>query len=90
VPVVYYTTSVEALSSAFRHGVDNEDIQHALSNSTVIEEVSEDPIRYLVLGPDRAGNILEIVVLDRPQGPAVIHAMPMTAKYQRLLLKEWP
>jgi hypothetical protein len=51
----------------------------------VIEEVAEDPVRYLVLGPDRAGNLLELVILDRPQGPAVIHAMKMRPKYGRLL-----
>ena len=56
-----------------------------LDNAVVIEEVAEDPIRYLVLGPGRSGNLLELVVLDRPQGPAVIHAMPMTAQYRRLL-----
>src|ERR687892_654754 len=42
--------------------------------------VANDPVRYLVLGPDRAGNLLELVVLDRPQGPAVIHAMKMRTK----------
>ena len=52
-----------------------------------MEEVDQDPTRYLVLGPDRAGNLLEVVVMDRPQGPAVIHSMPMQAKY-RILLKE--
>lgn len=35
----------------------------------MIEEVAEDPVRYVVLGPDRAGNLLEVVILDRPQGP---------------------
>ncbi|MDQ3986483.1 MAG: hypothetical protein M3280_08295 [Actinomycetota bacterium] len=50
-----------------------------------IEEVAEDPVRYLVLGPDRAGNLLELVILDRPQGPAVIHAMKMRPKYRHLL-----
>ncbi len=63
--------------------------QHVLSNAVVIEEVTDDPIRYLVLGPDRAGNLLELVVMDRPQGPAVIHAMPMTAQYKRLLPERW-
>jgi hypothetical protein len=61
------------------------DIDHAVQHAVVVEEVAEDPIRYLVLGPDRSGNLLEIVVLDRPQGPAVIHAMAMRAKYRRLL-----
>ena len=76
---------MELLRSAFRHSVDAEDIQHALRNAVAIDEVDQDPIRYLVLGPGRSGQFLELVVMDRPQDPAVIHAMPMRAKYQRLL-----
>jgi hypothetical protein len=76
---------VEVLASALRHGVDPEDIQHALAHALTVDEVGEDPLRYLVLGPDRAGNPLELVVLDRPNGPAVIHAMSMRPKYRRLL-----
>jgi hypothetical protein len=79
---------VEILQSASRHGVDAEDIQHALRNAAVVEAIDDDPIRYLVLGPDRAANLLELVVLDRPHGPAVMHAMPMRAQYRRLLPKE--
>lgn len=60
-------------------------MQHALDNALFVEEIGEDPVRYLILGPDRAGNLLELVVLDRPQGPAVMHAMAMRAKYRRLL-----
>ncbi|HXW80695.1 MAG TPA: hypothetical protein VEJ84_14425 [Acidimicrobiales bacterium] len=51
----------------------------------VVEEVAEGPVRYRILGPDRSGNFLELLVMDRPQGPAVIHAMPMRARYRRLL-----
>jgi hypothetical protein len=50
-------------------------------------EVGDDPVRWLVPGPDRAGNLLELVVMDRPAGPAVIHAMPMRTQYRRLLPK---
>jgi hypothetical protein len=78
---------VEILPSAGRHGIDPGDIDHALQHALVVEEIGEDPSRYLVLGPDRAGNLLELVVLDRPQGPAVIHAMRMRPQYQRLLPK---
>ncbi|HEX5288522.1 MAG TPA: hypothetical protein VFX25_06610 [Streptosporangiaceae bacterium] len=53
----------------------------------VVEEIGEDPTCFPVLGPDRAGQLLQLVVLDRPQGPAVIHAMDMRPKYQRLLPK---
>jgi hypothetical protein len=76
---------VEILPSGRRHGIDDEDIQHGVEHALVIEEVGEDPLRFLVLGPDRAGNLLELVILDRPQGPAVIHAMKMREKYRRYL-----
>ena len=76
---------MEILASGRRHGIAGEDIQHCIEKALVIEEVAEDPVRYLVLGPDRAGNLLELVVLDRPQGPAVIHAMKMRPKYRVLL-----
>jgi hypothetical protein len=43
----------------------------------------------LVLGPDRAGNMLELVVLVFDDGrQMVIHAMVMRAKYRALLPKE--
>lgn len=66
---------MEVLWSAHRHGVATESIDHVLRHAGVVEQISEDPSRYLVLGPDEAGNLLELVVLDRPQGPAVIHAI---------------
>lgn len=61
---------VEVLPSARRHGVEDADIDHALRHATVVEEVDEDPVRYLLIGSDRSGNLLELIVLDRPQGPA--------------------
>ncbi len=60
-------------------------MDHALRNAVVVEEIAEDPTRYLILGPDRSANFLELVVLDRPQGPAIIHAMTMTEQYRQLL-----
>lgn len=60
---------MEVLRSAFRHGILTEDIHHAVRHSLVVEEIGEDLTRYLVLGSDRAGRLLELVVLDRPQGP---------------------
>jgi len=83
--VLYYGSTGEVLRSALRHGVRDEDFQHALRHSLLVEVIDEDPTRYLVLGPDRAGNLLELVVLDRPQGPAAMHAMTMRAKYRILL-----
>jgi len=65
----------------------HQDIQHALRNALLVGEIDEDPTRYLVLGPAQAGNLLELVVLDRPQGPAVMNAMAMRAKYRSLLTR---
>lgn len=70
-----------------RHGIPGEDIRHATGNAVAVEEVGDDPVRWLVPGPDRAGNLPGLVVMDRPAGPAVIHAMPMRAAYRRLLPK---
>ena len=78
---------MDILPSAFKHGVDADDIHHALRNSLAVDEVGDDPVRYLVLGPDRAGRMLELVVMDRDHGPAVIHAMAMRPKYRSLLPK---
>jgi hypothetical protein len=75
---------VDVLPSGFRHGVEAEDIEHSLRNAVVIEEVGED----LSVSGDRigpAGNLLELVVMDRFQGPAVIHAVALRAKYRKLL-----
>jgi hypothetical protein len=59
---------VEVLRSALRHAVEPEDIEHVVRNALVVEEIAEDPVRYLLLGADRAGRFLELVVMDRPAG----------------------
>ncbi len=47
----------------------------------------DEPVRSLHLGPDRAGNLLEIVVLELDDGRwLVIHAMRMRRRYQGLLI----
>jgi len=72
--------------SARKHGVADSDVLHAIDHALAIEDAGEDPDRWLVLGPDRAGNLLEVVVLITAEGDQLtIHAMPMRAKYQELL-----
>ena len=55
-------------TAALRHGVDPEDIHDASVHALAVDEIGEDPFSYLVLGPDRAEHLLELVVLDRPTG----------------------
>jgi hypothetical protein len=47
---------VEVLLSALRHGIASEDIRHAVINAVAVDEVGDDTVRWLVLGPDRAGT----------------------------------
>ena len=82
---------MEIHRSARRHGVRDADIVHALGCVAVGCEIGDgdSPRRLLGLGPDRAGNMLELVVLVFDDGrQTVIHAMVMRAKYRALLPKE--
>ena len=51
-----------------------------------VEDAGDDPERWLVIGPDKAGNLLEVIVMLTAEGNTIaIHAMPMRPKYRRLL-----
>lgn len=59
---------------------------HAVEHSLPVEDLGDEPDRWLVLGPDTAGNLLEVVVLTSSEGDEIIiHAMPMRPKYRKLL-----
>ena len=78
--------AVEILSSARKHGVSDEDIQHAVDHALVVADSEEDVDKVLYLGPDRAGNFLEVVAAVRADDSEIaIHAMPMRAMYESLL-----
>jgi uncharacterized DUF497 family protein len=77
---------VEIHPSARKHGVADEAIRHAIDHALAIEDAGEDPDRWLVIGPDRAGNLLEVVVLVTVEDTQLaIHAMKMRAKLRRLI-----
>jgi len=71
--------------SARRYGVDDDEILHAVANSVAVDDLGQDPDRWLVIGPDSAGNLLEIVVIASNADEIIIHAMPMRPKYRKLL-----
>lgn len=59
---------------------------HAIDQSLVVDDLGEDPDRWLVIGPDQAANLLELVVLVTAEGDElIIHAMPLRATYRKLL-----
>lgn len=64
----------------------DDDMLHAIQHSMVVDDLGEDPDRWLVIGPDRAANLLEVIVLVTAEGDEVIiHAMPLRALYRKLL-----
>ena len=82
----YYNKALEIHDSARKHGVADQEIVHAIDHALAIEDAGEDPDRWLLIGPDTAGNPLEVVVLITAEATQiVIHAMPMRDKYARLL-----
>jgi hypothetical protein len=75
---------VEIHSSARKHGVADEDIEHAIDNVMSIDNQDDDTRLYL--GPARNADLLEVVTIVRDDGSElVIHAMKMRPKYRRLL-----
>ncbi len=66
-------------------GVRDEDIAHAFEHSVSWLELDDDPLRYLVAGPDRADNLLELVVVEGAGDVFVIHAMALRASAREAL-----
>jgi hypothetical protein len=47
--------------SAFKHGISEESIRHALNYPKYEAPLKRDDDKYIVLGFDNAGNLLEIL-----------------------------
>lgn len=44
------------------------------------------PDRWLLIGPDTAGNLLEVLVMITAEGTQIVtHSMPMRDQYRQLL-----
>ena len=87
---VYYDIRVAGVGinvSARWHGVVDDDIRHAITHAVHSDDIDpEPPVRRLHLGPDRSGNMLEVVTLHFDDGGVLaIHAMKTTKQYWRLL-----
>jgi hypothetical protein len=75
---------VDFYTSAAKHGVARSDVEHGVEHAVVAAEDEEGKCLYL--GPDRAGNLLEVVAVLRDDGSeVVIHAMRMRRMYESWL-----
>ncbi len=75
---------MDIYASARKHGVSEVDIEHAVDHAVAAGDQEDGKVLYL--GPDRAGNLLEIVAVLRDDGTeVVIHAMRMRSVYESFL-----
>lgn len=81
---------MEIHSSAYRHGLTDEDIQHAWDNALAIYDIDTDhePTKSLCIGPDTAGNLLELLYLQLADDELIIHAMPLRPVFRTYLTGE--
>jgi len=63
---------VDIHTSALKHGVSVEDIEHAVRNAMAIDDLEDDVRLYLAIN-------------RRERSELVIHAMPMRSKYRHLI-----
>ena len=77
------------LMSAYRHGVSDDAIRHAWRNALSFHDLAPDheSPKSLCIGPDPAGNLLEVLYFWTADGIAVIHAMPLRRTFRHLLTK---
>lgn len=74
--------------AALKHGCTVEDISHAVDMALYdrIIDADNDPPKVLILGPDHAANILELVGRELAGDVLLIwHAMPCRPEYYSLL-----
>ncbi len=74
--------------SALKHGISELDIRHVCANSSDIFELDQESyeIKILIIGPDSAGNLLEVIGLEiNNQSLLIIHAMKIRKSMVNLL-----
>ena len=72
--------------SAFKHKVTLDNIRHVLAYPWYEEAIEGHENKFIVLGTDRAGNLLEIMYNEMEDGTLnVFHAQPCRSIFLHLL-----
>ena len=82
------TTNVvagEILASARKHGISDDDIDHAIENALGWISHPDQPGFTMLIGPDRRAVLLEVGVLQAGEQEYVIHAMQARRKYLKMI-----
>ena len=77
---------VEFNDSAFRHGISREDIRHAFQNYKYDGPMEGYENKYIRIGFDHAGNLLELMYNELDDHTAIVfHAMKCRSIFYYLL-----
>jgi len=75
---------VRIIPSARDHGIDDEDMLHAVRVPLRVVDLDEETTLYIGAGLN--GALLEVVVADlETEDPRIIHAMALREKFHRYL-----
>ena len=75
---------MEVHPSARKHGIADEDIEHAVTHAMAIDDMHDDARLYI--GPARNAALLEVLTIPLVGGSELaIHPMRMRPKYKHLL-----
>ena len=74
--------NVRVFRSALKHGISKEDIDCAWRNAIIVRRRNFDvPCIYAAAGPDRSGNLVELLLAEQEDGSFLAyHAMGLTRK----------
>jgi len=75
------SAKIEFNPAAFKHGVKKTDIQHAVDTFLYKDPLDEFDNKYLLLGFDTKGILLEIMYNIDEQSINVFHAMPAAGHF---------
>lgn len=77
-----YIYIMQVLQSALKHGCSVADVLHAYDNALrLVEYEYHGEDRLLIIGPDRAGNLLEVVAVPTGDPTRIIHADTLRPKF---------
>ena len=70
-----------------RHGLSGSDIHHAWRHALAFYDIEPDhePPKRLCIGPDTAGNLIEMLYLRFVDDDVIIHAMPLRSRFRAYL-----
>lgn len=81
-----YDDGIRITPSARKHNIPDADMMHALDQMVRYREQEYDgEIRILVIGADRAGHLLELVLVPHDDPTLIIHADVLQPSRYRFL-----